>query len=304
MNKLFWAHLAVLMVNLIYGANYFIAKGVMPDYLPPNFFILLRIVGAGSLFWLIRFFMWEKIERKDYLLIAACGLFGISANQLMFFQGLSRTSAVDGSIIMVCTPVLVTVFSFLILKNKITINKAIGIIIGLVGAIFLVYLGSKNTENTGSSLIGNLFILGNATSYAIYIVIVKPLMAKYKPITVVSMVFTFATVYTLPFAIFDFTELGTSFPTEIIYAILYVVLFSTFATYLLNIYGISKLPPTVVSSYIYLQPVFAMLIAVGISWYNDTNDIANQITWPKMAATACIFIGVYLTTKSSQVKQA
>lgn len=266
----------------------------MPAYLSPNFFILLRIGGAVSLFWIIKLFVKERIKKADYWRIALCGLFGISMNQLLFFQGLSITSAVDAAIIMTSTPILVSIFSFLLLKNPFTINKITGIVLGLAGAIYLIMLGSKETA-TQSSLLGNLLVLGNASSYAIYLVLVKPLMVKYKPITVVTWVFSFGLIYTLPFGLAAFGDSHFNFGWEIILGIIYVVLFTTFFAYLLNIFGLSVLPPTAVSAYIYLQPVFAMVIGIVIAYNNHT---PTGITFEKIAATLAIFIGVYLVGRS------
>ena len=127
MSKKIQAHLALLIANLVYGGSFFIAKTVMPEFLSPNVFILLRVTGATLLFWTLRVFLKEKIERKDLGLMAICGVFGVALNQLLFFQGLSQTSPVDAAIIMVSSPVIVILLSFFILKTKITINKVLGI---------------------------------------------------------------------------------------------------------------------------------------------------------------------------------
>ena len=75
------------MVNTLYGASHVLAKGVMPAYLSPNVFILFRVVGATALFWLVRMMVVkEKVHRKDLLLLATCGLFGVAINQLFFFS--------------------------------------------------------------------------------------------------------------------------------------------------------------------------------------------------------------------------
>jgi len=92
------SHIALFIVNLMYGANYVIAKGLMPDVIGPNGFILLRVVGAVLLFWLIFSFQSEKIARKDFLLLAVCGLFGVAMNQLLFFNGLMLTSPLNAPV--------------------------------------------------------------------------------------------------------------------------------------------------------------------------------------------------------------
>ncbi len=299
MPKNFLAHLALLAVNLIYGSSHFIAKEVMPDYLKPNTFILLRVFGASILFWSLRYFIREKVERKDLSRIALVGLFGVALNQLLFFQGLSITSPIDSAIIMVTSPVIVTLLSLLILKTKLTPNKVIGITLGLVGAIVLIsFSGGTNTE---SSLKGNLLIMANATSYSLYLVLVKPLLAKYKSLTVISYMFVFAFFIVLPFGISDIQDVSLSFPSVVLFSIGFIIFFTTFCTYLFNIYAVKKLSPTIASSYIYLQPVFSMVIGFGISFYNSHSNYASAITWPKLLCTLLIFLGVYLTSKSKKL---
>lgn len=298
MPKKIIAHLALLAVNLIYGSSHFIAKLVMPDYLKPNTFILFRVLGATILFWTLRAFIKEKVERKDLIKIAIAGFFGVALNQLLFFQGLSITSAIDSAIIMVTSPVIVTLLSFFILKTSLTANKVIGISAGLIGAILLIYLGSEG--NTGSSMIGNLFILGNATSYSLYLVLVKPLLNKYKPITVITYMFTFALFIVLPFGIQDINDFSFEFPSYVFLAIGFVVLFTTFCTYLFNIFAVKVLSPTIASAYIYLQPVFAMLIGFFIALSDPTSSHMGIFTWQKMSCTLLIFVGVFLTSRTKK----
>lgn len=294
MSKKILAHLALLIANLIYGGSFFIAKTVMPEYLSPNVFILLRVVGATLLFWTLRMFLKEKIATKDLGLMAICGFFGVALNQLLFFQGLSQTSPVDAAIIMVSSPVIVILLSFFLLKTNLTVNKVSGITLGLVGAILLIYL-SANESDKLSSFKGNLFVFANAVSYSLYLVIVKPLMNKYQPLTVLSYVFLFGLIFVIPFGIRDVSELNKVFPLGVILAIGFVILFTTFVTYLFNIFAVKHLSPTITSSYIYLQPVFAMVIGFIVHLFG--NDLYyRSITLEKIACTLLIFIGVFLTS--------
>lgn len=303
MHKEIKAHIALLFLTMIYGSSFFVAKEIMPQYLSPNFLIFIRVLGATALFWGFRLILVkEKIAKKDLLTMALCGVFGVAANQLLFFQGLSQTSAVDSAIIMVSTPVLVTIFSLIILKNKLTPNKTIGILIGLVGACYLVYLGGGN-KNNESSFIGNLLVFLNATSYAIYIVLVKPLMGKYKPVTVISTVFLFGSIYVLPFGLYEIKDANLNVPLITWLAIGFIVFFTTFCTYLLNAFALSRVQPTVAASYIYLQPVFAIITGIIMSSINPLNNDMPEITPLKIIATAFIFLGVFLISKNSTTKQ-
>jgi len=282
------AHLALLSVALIYGANYTIAKNVLDqDYLEPNGFILLRVLSGFVLFNIIHFSITkEKIDKKDIGLLALCGLFGIAINQLFFFKGLGETSPVHASLIMVVTPILVLLISTFYLKEKISSTKILGIVIGMSGAMLLILKGGSGNDSM-SSPIGDLFILINAASYGLYLVMVKNLMKKYHPFTVMKWVFSFGLIVVLPFGIEDLTVVDwAGFPTQIWVAIVYVLLFTTFLAYLLNAYALSTVNPTTASAYIYLQPLVASTVAV--LWYND------HLSLIKVLCGVMIFLGVYL----------
>ena len=96
MNKRLLAHLALFAANLIYGINYTVAKEVMPNYIEPLGFILVRVIGAVFLFWLsYAFFYYEKVKNNDLLKLAICGLFGVAINQMLFFEGLNLTTPIN-----------------------------------------------------------------------------------------------------------------------------------------------------------------------------------------------------------------
>jgi drug/metabolite transporter (DMT)-like permease len=261
------AHLALLIVNLLYGASHVLAKGVMPEFLTPNVFILFRVLGATVLFWVVFSLTGlERIDKVDYPRLIASGLFGVAINQLFFFHGLSLSSAFNSGIIMALNPIMVAILSFFLLKERITILRTLGISIGAAGAILLTLLGATGK---GDSSLGDLFLFINSLSYAIYLVIVKPLMKRYKPLTVITWVFTFGLCFVIffPPTIPEFIETNFStFSVEIVLKISYVIVGVTFLTYLLTMFGLKYLSPTVSSSYIYIQPamviIFAWLFAI------------------------------------------
>lgn len=288
------AHLALLGANVIYGLNYSIAKDVMPAYILPFGFIFCRVLGAMGLFWLLQSFTYEKVEKKDLLLIAVCGFFGVAANQLMFFYGLNITTPINAGIIMTSNPILVLIASAIILKNKITTFKIGGIFLGISGALLLLLF--KTDFSFGSdTLLGDLFIFLNALSYGVYLVIVAPLMKKYSPLTVIKWVFTFGFIFVLPFGVHQFTEIDwASFTSSIWLKFAFVIIGTTFLAYLFNIYGLKKLSPSVVSTYIYLQPLLATVFAIWAG--KDTLD------WIKILAAILIFSGVYMVSKTKPLK--
>lgn len=292
------AHIALLIVNMFYGANHVIAKGIMPNILTPNVFIFLRVAGATALFWLIRLFSKtrEKVERKDMLRLAACSIFGVAMNQLFFFHGLNLSSSINGGIIMTLNPIMVVILSYFILKETITTFRVAGVLLGATGAVLLTL--SSNSQNPDLA-IGDLFLLINAASYAVYLVLVKPLMAKYKPITVITYVFLFGLLFVLlfPLTIPEILETDFSVLTGVILGkVLYVIIGVTFFAYLLTVYGLSKLSPSVSSAYIYTQPVLVIFFAIFFAYIGFTDDYTDTITMEKILYMILIFIGVYVTS--------
>jgi drug/metabolite transporter (DMT)-like permease len=295
------AHLALLLVNVLYGASHVLAKGVMPEFLSPNVFILFRVLGATALFWLVISINGrEKIAKSDFARLIACGLFGVAINQLFFFHGLNLSSAFNSGIIMALNPIMVVILSFFLLKEQITILRSIGIIIGALGAILLTL---KGATSKGDSSLGDLFLFINSLSYAIYLVIVKPLMQRYKPLTVITWVFTFGLLFVLLFppTIPQFLATNyTRFDTNVILKIIYVIVGVTFMTYLLTMYGLKYLSPTISSSYIYTQPIMVILFAWAFAYLSWSEDYTGTITIEKVGYMIIIFIGVFITSSKNK----
>lgn len=295
-NKTYKAHLALLGANLIYGANFIIAKGVMPDKIGPSALVVFRLIGAGFLFWIIKNFVKETIDKKDYPIIILCAILGAALNMLLFFHGLSLTSPIDASIISTSIPVMVLIFSAFILKEKITKYKLLGITIGGLGAFLLVWYGNK-TEGT-SSLFGNVLVFINTCSYALYLVLIKPLMMKYNPITIISWVFLLGFVFVLPFGINDVINTHyEAFTMQTYLSIGFVVIGTTFLTYLFNIYALQHVAPSIAGSYVYLQPAISFVLVVISALLLGQDTYKADINLVKILSLLLVVIGVYLVSK-------
>ncbi len=296
LNATIKAHIALFLVALIYGANYTIAKEVLVnEHIKPIGFILMRVITGLIMFTIIHtFYVKEKIERKDIFRLIICGLFGVAINQTFFFSGLKLTTPINASLIMTTTPILVLIASSIMIGEKITTRKIIGIIAGCSGAILLI-LNGRTINFEKEQILGDLMIFINASSYGIYLVIVKSLMKKYNPITVVKWVFIFGTLFVFPFGIGELSEVKwATFGVSTWLAIVYVLLCTTFLAYLFNAYALKTVNPSVVSIYIYLQPLLATMIALIFA---KDHLVAIQVISGVM-----IFAGVYLVSSQRSSK--
>lgn len=290
MNKKVQAHLSILTANIIYGANYTIAKVVMPEYIKPFGFIFIRVSVAAVVFWLVSaLFVKEKIEKKDFPRLAMLGLFGVAINQLLFFKGLNITNPINASIMMITTPILVLIIANFVLMEGINHTKLIGILIGFTGALSLLLLKADFTFGSGTQT-GDLYVLINAASFALYLVYVKPLMLKYNTFTIVKWVFLFGLVYVFPFGYSEAADIQwATMPSYIWLCLIFVVVSTTCIAYVLNTYALKELSSSVVSAYIYLQPLLAAFIAISLG--------KDRLSWIKIVSAILIFLGVYLVSK-------
>ncbi|CAM2770053.1 Threonine/homoserine efflux transporter RhtA [Flavobacterium succinicans] len=298
MSKRNLALVGATIVSIIYGVTFTIAKDVMPLYIDAFGFIVLRVGGSSLLFWLTWLFMpKEKIAPQDFLRIFAAAFFGVALNMLTFFKGLSLTSPISAAVIMVSTPMIVLVLSAIIMKERLKKRMILGIVLGLLGTTFLI-LYRKSIGATSDAGLGNFLVLVNAISYAFYLILVKKLMHTYHAFTFVKWIYLLGFIMVLPFG---WSELEAvqwqTIPLSIYYKITFVVVVSTFLTYLLNLLSMKELKPTTVAVFIYLQPLFASIFAIGLG--------KDQLNWVKIGAAILIFSGVYLVTmKTSQETDA
>ncbi len=290
MDKRKLSFLLAFTASLIYGVSFTIAKDVMPLHIKPYAFILFRVAGATVLFWILSISIAkEPIEKKDFQRIFSAAFFGIALNMLTFFKGLSLTTPINGAVIMVTSPIIVLIFSSLFLKEPITKKKAFGVTIGMIGAILIILYGPTAVLNAPNIKWGNFLVFVNAVSFSFYIILAKPMLKKYHPFTFIKWMYLIGTFMVLPFGISEVLEMNLStIPTIAFYKIGFIVVFTTFITYLFNLIALRSLKPTTLSVFLYLQPLIASIYAINVG--------SDNLTYTKVIAAGLIFGGVYLVS--------
>jgi drug/metabolite transporter (DMT)-like permease len=264
----------------------------MPNHLQPDVLVFLRVVGACFLFWILSLFSApEQIEKKDLKKMIVLACFGVVLNQLFFIYGLSITYPINSAIIMISNPIVVIAFTLIVWKERLTIYKFTGLLLGVIGALTLL-LFKGNFVLGSDTLLGDLYTLINSVSWAVFIVMVKPYMKKYQTVTVMKWMFLFGCMIVTPIALPDvLTTNWLSFNSGIWGAIAFVVIGTTFFAYLLNTYGLKELSPSVVSMYIYFQPFLATFFAILMG--------KDELTTIKIVSALFIISGVYIVNKKN-----
>jgi drug/metabolite transporter (DMT)-like permease len=287
------AHIALMAANLIYGLNFTIAKSVMPGFIKPLALVSLRSVITALLFWVTSLFLpKEKVENRDLLYLFGCSFLGVVINQVLFLAGLNLTTPINSSIILAINPVAVFVFAAIILKEKIFLIRGAGLAVGLTG-IMLLLLNEGRPDLSSRTFLGNVFTLINTLSWALFTVVIKRMLVKYTPVTVMKWVFFFGMFTNIPLGYKQWSTTDWFAITPLAWlAIGFVVVCATYLGYLLLIYGLKRVSPTIVSSYTYSQPVIAAIVATMIG-----QDSLNLVD---ITSAILIFTGVFMVSRQQK----
>ncbi|CAN5269715.1 DMT family transporter [soil metagenome] len=286
------AHIGLLLTNLFFAINVSIIKYFTSNNYAGPFGLNIIRVGVSTLcFWLLYISAKQKphIEKKDYLRLILCALAALAINQMLFMKGLSYSYSIHVSLLLLITPILITLIASRMLKERITVLKIIGLILGISGAIILISSGNNTGKGT-NVLLGDSLVILSAFSYTFYFILVKPLMFKYGPIPVTRWVFTLGFFMILPLGWQEFTRITWHHLSSFDYFLMFLLVIpGTFLAYLFNVYGIKILSASVAGTYIYLQPVFA--ISIAMIFLNERLELY------KIVAALLIFCGVYLANR-------
>jgi drug/metabolite transporter (DMT)-like permease len=286
------AHLGLLSANIFFSINLSAVKYLTTNHFVQSFGInLIRVAVSTILFWMLYLAKPVKstIDRADLPRFIICALTGIAINQMLFLKGLSLTYSIHAVLLILSAPIFITVFAAIFLKERISPIQIVGLGLGVCGAVILISMG-KNSGTGDNVILGDTLILINALSCTIYFIMVKPLMLKYNPIQVTRMIFTIGFFGVLPFGWNEFTAINwTDFGWTEYGCLGLIVLGGTFLAYLFNLYGIKILGASITGAYIYLQSIFAAIIAMIF--------LNESLEWYKVIAGVFIFTGVYLSNK-------
>lgn len=287
-------HAALLAVQLIFGTWPIIGKIVLRQ-LPSTGLVTLRVVGAAIAFALLRrTTRLVKIERRsDYFKLALYSLLGVVLNQFLFVKGLALSTVINATLLGTAIPVFALIVSVIVGRERLSVKKILGIILAMVGVIYLV--NPTRADLQGGTGLGNFLLLLNTAAYGAYIALSQDIVKRYGALTVITWIFAFGSVATLPLGGFYLAQTPLENVSPLVWwAIVYIILVPTVAAYYLNAWSLERVAPSTVAAYIYLQPLIAFALApliLGERW--------NEHTW---AAAALIFGGVAVVTWGSRAE--
>ncbi|MBP5487421.1 MAG: EamA family transporter [Bacteroidales bacterium] len=286
-------HLSIAGAYTIFGLNIVFCKDIAnSEAVPPLVLFTMRALGASALFWLLSIFIpKEKVERGDFLKIAAASFVGLFVPQLTFLKAITMATTIDTAIMGTLGPIFTMFFAFLFLREPITGKKAGGVVLSFVGVIFLIFNSVHEGGVSSTSPWGIALLLLNSLSFSLYLGVFRPLISKYSVVTFSKWTFLFSLLLSLPFSFKGLlTTDFAAIPSLVKWEIGYLVFFATFVAYFLIPFGQKHLRPTLVSMYTYLQPIIAAIVSIWAGM--------DVLTWQKLIATVLIVGGVILVSRS------
>lgn len=285
------AHIALAGCNIVWACDYPFYNLLLGRYISPMAMITASLIVAALLSWIPR--LWEqreKIESKDWaIIVVAALLMGVTRKVMMMF-GLSRTSPIDGSIIATMVPLLVLVVSVIAGVERLSVRKVLGLLMGMAGALAVI-LTSNSQHHDKSEVWGNLMMICSGVVTAIYMVFFKRLVAKYRITTLLRVIYTISALVVLPFGWHSITsEHFSNFDTHVWLAALFVLVVPTYLPNLLLNYSLRFVPPTVSSSYTYIQPLLAVALSVAMG--------LDHLHADTFIFALMLFVGVWLVITS------
>ncbi|HTF80801.1 MAG TPA: DMT family transporter [Cytophagales bacterium] len=283
-------HALLFSVCISNALNYSISKIVMDGFVDPMSVIFIRIFCTSVFFWIMSMLLQikETVAVSDYKRLVVCSLLGISCNQLMFYNGLHRTTPINASVMTLMSPIIIFLVTHFVVKEKSAWWQMLGVLLAGVGAALLLF--GKGVAFGRDTFVGDMLILGNSTVYAIFVVLVTPLMRKYHPVTVMKLVFTLAMPVVFPLTYSKLGEAHWGQMTLVPWlSLLFIIIFGTIYNYYVNTWSLRHVSPSVNGGYIYSIPFLATIFAIIMD--------KDVLTVEKLLYGALIFTGVYLVSR-------
>ena len=289
-------HIACFAAYAIFGVNIITCKDLTAgQVITPLGIFSLRALGAGSIFWLLSVILpsarREKVALRDLPLILLASFLGFFITQMTFLMAIPQVTPMTCSIISSLSPVYTMFIAAVAIKEPVTLKKAAGVAVSLIGIILLIINSVHGSGASESTPLGIVLLFANGLSFSLYLGIFKPLISRYSVITFMKWIFLFAALMSLPFSARELICLDWASIPRISYAELaFLIIFATFISYFLIPVGQKALRPTLVSMYSYVQPIIATLISICIGM--------DMLSWQKILSAILVFAGVIIVSRS------
>ena len=253
-------HLALLAVQASFSGFHVVGKMVLAD-VPPLALACMRVLFATPVLLLVAARRGARLPALRWIpKLALLGFLGVFLNQILFIVGLGYTTPTNAAILMTSIPAFAVGVGALLGLERIGPYRFVGVLLAICGA--LVILDPTRFSLGESTLLGNLLILLNCLSYATFFVLQRPVLRQIPWQTVIAGAFVFGSVGVLAVGGTTLVKLPVSSLSPATWmGILYILVFPTALSYLLNSWAIQRSSALLAAAYTTLQPLLTALLS-------------------------------------------
>jgi drug/metabolite transporter (DMT)-like permease len=224
--------------------------------------------------------------RGDLWRLFGLSLLGVIVNQLLFLEGLSRSTAVNAGLLMTLIPVVTIALAAFLGRERLSARRVAGLLLAVAGV--LVLFGTRGAQlGEASTLTGDLLMTANAVSYAFYLVLAKPILARLPQLVVVAWLFAFGALV-VPWFTWGAAWAPADAGSRHWGALGGILLFPTVLAYMFNTVVLARTHAGTTAVYIMLQPFVAALLGIVV---------LGERPGPAVALTAaCVLAGLWLVS--------
>ncbi|MDF2613362.1 MAG: hypothetical protein K0S71_1148 [Clostridia bacterium] len=231
-----------------------------------------------------------KITMKDIPIFILTGFLGIFTYHVLFFMALTKTTAINSSLIGATNPMATTILAAIFLREKIGLKRAGAILLAFAGVLLTASRGNLQAFTTLSFNIGDIMMLCAVISFAAYSIISKRIMSRYSPIIILTYSFLTAVVMLVPLAIMENpVSYFSAVSLKAWFALAYMGVFASAIGYLLQQFSIKAYGASKTMLFVNLVPVFSIIISIVV-----LGETVNFIT---LLSAGIIISGVYLSSR-------
>jgi drug/metabolite transporter (DMT)-like permease len=212
---------------------------------------------------------------------------GVMVNQLLFLEGLQRSTAVNAGLLMTVIPVATLAVAVLLGQERLTLRRQSGMLLSEAGVAWLFL--HRGAEIGARTRTGDLMLTANAVSYSTYLVLAKPVLRRLPQLVVVAWVFVFAALI-VPWFALDVAWAPAAADRRHWLALGGVLLFPTLLAYLLNTIVLARTRASTTAAYVLLQPFVSAVLA--LLWLGERPEAGVWVTG------AAVVAGLWLVSQA------
>ncbi len=281
----------LVLCVLFWSGNFVLGRFVKDDIEPLElaFFRWLFVLVIISPVLIKNYSKIFRVVKENFLIVLLLSVLGISSFNTILYFGLSMTTSTNALIINSSVPILILVLSFVILKQKITVNQSFGILLSTVGVLYLVLQGKFENILLLEFNQGDIWVITSSFIWALYSVLMKFKPKEFNDVEFFAVIVFFGFTALLP--VYFYQGYTIAHELELLksnyFVFIYVSVFASTLSFYFWHYGIDKIGASKTGQFTHLMPLFGAFLA-----YIFLGEVLKIY---HILGMALIFIGIYLS---------